>query len=303
MDWRNLPSMTALRAFAALAETGGLSQAGRALNVSHAAVSQQMRALEERLGTALVTREGRGLTLTPAGTELARSLNSAFGEIEAAVSAITGLERTRPLQISVTPTFAAWWLMPRLAEFQQANPEIELMINPTAALVPLTPGGVDVAVRYGAGDWPGLESELLLETGVVAVAPASLMRGRRIDDPSNFTDLPWLQESGTNEVSAWLDRHGIIAEHKVRITHVPGNMTLDILRRGDPVVAAVPRVFLEDDIAAGRLVVLLEEDQPGAGYHVVTRPGVARAPLRTFVSWLRGARRREIGRDRDRGAA
>ncbi|WP_306419425.1 LysR family transcriptional regulator [Amaricoccus solimangrovi] len=295
--------MTALRAFAALAETGGLSQAGRALNVSHAAVSQQMRALEERLGTTLATREGRGLALTPAGVELARALNSAFGEIEAAVSALTDLERTRPLQVSVTPTFATGWLMPRLVTFQQENPDVEIMINPTAALVPLTPGGVDVAIRYGLGHWPGLEAEPLVPTEVVVVAPPALLAGRSADDPALLADLPWLQETGTNEVTSWLERRGIAAGRKMRITHLPGNLTLDALRRGEPFAAAMPRVFVEEDIAAGRLVVLLADDEPGAGYHIVTRPGVARPPLRAFLSWLRRIRAGEAARETGLGAA
>ncbi len=290
MNWLELPSLTALRAFAAIAETGGLSQAGRALNVSHAAVSQQMRALEERLGTTLVTREGRGMALTPAGAELARALTSAFGEIEAAVGALTGLDRTRPLQVSVTPTFATSWLMPRLGDFQHRHPEVELMINPTPVVVPLTPGGVDVAIRYGHGVWPGLSVEPLIETDVVVVAPPSLLRDRRRNDPALLADLPWMQETGTNEVSPWLKRHGIVGKGRPRLTHLPGNLVLDALRRGEPAVAAVSRMFVEEDIAAGRLVVLFEESDPGAGYHIVTRPGVAREPLRAFVSWLRRMR-------------
>lgn len=290
MNWQDLPSLTALRAFAALAETGGLTQAGRALNVSHAAVSQQMRVLEDRLGTTLVTREGRSLALTPAGSELARALASAFGEIEAAVAALTGLDRTRPLQISVTPTFAASWLMPRLPDFQRAHPQIDLMINPTAALVPLAPGGIDVAIRFGRGGWAGLTVEPLVPTDIAVVASPSLLAGRRIDDPAALLDLPWLEEAGTSEVTNWLARRGIGAGQRVRLTQLPGNLVLDALRRGDGVSAAVPRVFVEEDIAAGRLTVLFEEHEPGVGYHVVTRPGVARPPLRAFLAWLRRQR-------------
>jgi LysR family glycine cleavage system transcriptional activator len=287
MNWQELPSLTALRAFAAVSQTGGLTQAGRALNVSHAAVSQQMRVLEDRLGTTLVTREGRSLALTPAGTELARALTSAFGEIEAAVAALTGQDRTRPLQISVTPTFAASWLMPRLPDFQRENPRIDVMINPTAEVVPLAPGGVDVAIRFGKGDWPTLEVETLILTDIAVVASPCLLRGRRLEDPAALLDLPWLQEAGTSEVTTWLARRGIDDTRRVRLTQLPGNLVLEALRRGDGVSAAVPRVFVDEDIAAGRLTVLFEEHEPGTGYHIVTRPGVARPPLRAFLAWLR----------------
>lgn len=290
MNWQELPPLTALRAFAALAETGGMTQAGRALGVSHAAVSQQLRVLEDRLGTTLVTREGRALTLTPAGIELSRALAAAFSEMGTAVSALTGLDRTRPLQISVTPTFAASWLMPRLPDFQHLNPEIDVMINPTAAVVSLAPGAVDVAIRFGEGNWPGLEVEPLILTEIAVVASPSLLRGRRIENPAMLLDLPWLQEVGTSEVTTWLAAHGIGADKRVRLTQLPGNLMLDALRRGDGVSATVPRIFVEDDIAAGRLTVLFEEHKPGLGYHIVTRPGVARPPLRAFLSWLRRSR-------------
>lgn len=287
MNWQDLPSLTAVRAFAALAETGGLTQAGRALSVSHAAVSQQLRALEDRLGTTLVSHEGRSLVLTPAGSELARALASAFDQIEAAVSDLTDLDRTRPLQISVSPTFAASWLMPRLPDFQHRNPQIDLMINPTASVVSLVPGGVDVAIRFGGGDWPGLNVEPLILTDIAVVASPSLLRGRLIDDPAMLLDLPWLQEVGTSEVTTWLAEHGIGANRKVRLTHLPGNLLLDALRRGDGVSATVPRIFVEEDVAAGRLTVLFQEHKPGVGYHIVTRRGVARPPLRAFLTWLR----------------
>ena len=139
MDWRSLPSLSALRAFAAVAETESLTRAGEALNVSHAAVSQQVRALEAHLGTPLMVREGRGIALTPAGRELARTLEDAFAAIGRAVAALTEAETARPLQVSTTPVFASSWLMPRIADFRHRHPEVELMLNPTAEVVALAP--------------------------------------------------------------------------------------------------------------------------------------------------------------------
>ena len=131
MDWRSLPSLSALRAFAALAETGSFTRAGAALNVSHAAISQQVRALEERLGVALLPRDGRRGVLTPAGERLAAALEAGFGGIARAVDELTGADADRPLHVSTTPAFAANWLMPRLASFRHEHPEVELMLNPT----------------------------------------------------------------------------------------------------------------------------------------------------------------------------
>ena len=134
MNWRSLPSLGALRAFAALAEGGSFAAAGTALNVSHAAVSQRVRALEDKLGVALVRREGRRAVPTREGERLAAALEAAFADIRRAVDELTGADATRALQISTTPAFAMRWLMPRLSEFRHEHPEVELMLNPTTEL-------------------------------------------------------------------------------------------------------------------------------------------------------------------------
>ena len=107
MDWRSLPPLSALRAFAAFAETGNVVEAGAALGVSHAAVSQQLKALEQHLDAALLDRSGRGLRLTATGEQLAAALRLGFEAMGAAVAEITGAQADRPLHISTTPTFAS----------------------------------------------------------------------------------------------------------------------------------------------------------------------------------------------------
>ena len=286
MDWRSLPSLSALRAFAALAETGSFTRAGAALNVSHAAISQQVRALEERLGVALLPRDGRRGVLTPEGERLAAALEAGFGGIARAVDELTGADADRPLHVSTTQAFAANWLMPRLASFRHEHPEVELMLNPTHLNVDIAPGGVDVAIRYGQGGWRGLDSELLIHTTFVLVgAPSLVGTSRRIDDLRDILHLPWLQELGTNEMSAWLLEHGIVAERKANVIHLPGHLVLEAVRNGEGVSLST-RVNVERDLAAGRVVVLHEEDAPGRGYHIVTRPGVQRPPLKAFIAWL-----------------
>jgi LysR family transcriptional regulator, glycine cleavage system transcriptional activator len=286
MDWRRLPPLSGLRAFAALAETGGFTAAGRALNVSHAAVSQQVRGLEERLGTALARREGRRVVLTPEGELLATALEIAFAGIARVVDELAGADAVRPLQVTTTPAFAISWLMPRLSEFRQEHPEIELMLNPSPQLVELAPGGVDLAIRFGRGAWSGLHAEPLLMTSVAIVAARSLIAGRRIAEPRDLLDLPWLQELGTNEASEWMRSHGVEAARPTNVTHLPGYLVLQALRNGEGVTATA-RAWIEQEVAEGRLVVLFEDPDPGAGYFIVTRPGVMRPPLKAFVAWLR----------------
>lgn len=286
MKWLTLPPLTALRAFGALAETRSITAVGQALNVSHAAVSQQIRALEKHLDLQLITRVGRGVALTEPGRRLAEAVTGGFAMIEQRIAELTDADADRPVQLSITPAFAASWLMPRISDFRHHHPEIDLMLNPTASIVELAPGGVDVAVRFGRGDWPGLEASLLIECNFAIVAARSLIGTARIEDPAELLDYPWLQELGTTEVDDWLRQHGVTSGRTKSTTHLPGNLLLEGLRRGDG-ISATARAFLEDDIAAGRLVVLFEDQVPGAGYYIVTRPGIQRPAVRAVTKWLR----------------
>ncbi len=285
MTRSDFPSLNSLRAFATVAETGSYSRAGTALNVSHAAVSQQVKALEARLGVTLVAREGRGIALTAEGAALARDLATGFAAIRKGVEALTGADATRPVQVTMTPAFAVSWLMPRITEFQHQHPGVELMLNSTAEVMDLTPGGIDVAIRFGEGRWPGLEVTPFLLTDLVVVAAPMLIGTREITDPAILVDMPWLQELGTNEVSAWLERHGVTPEEQVKITHMPGNMIMEAVRRGDGLTYTV-RSFVEEEIRSGQLLELSSESDVG-GFYIVTRPGVLRPPVRAFVKWLK----------------
>ncbi|MEM6305858.1 MAG: LysR substrate-binding domain-containing protein [Pseudomonadota bacterium] len=286
MEWRHLPPLAGLRAFSAFAETGSVVAAGDALGVSHAAISQQLRALEGHLGVALLDRSGRTLTLTDAGQQLAEATQAGFARMIDTVQEITGASDARPLHISTTPTFASSWLMPRLPRFRALHPEIDLMIDPTPEIVTLATGGIDVAIRYGTGGWAGLEAALLLASPMVVVAAPSLIPQGRVPDLEALLDYPWLEEFGTTESTRWLQQHGVGGRLTHGLTQVPGNLLLDGARDGQGVAVTV-RAFVERDIAAGRLNVLFSEDSSGAGYHIVTRPGVQRPAVKALVKWLR----------------
>lgn len=290
MKWRDIPPLAALRAFAAFTDTGSVVAAGDALGVSHAAISQQLRALEDHLGVTLFDRSGRAMQLTPDGEILAQGCADGFASIERAVALVTGAEATRPLHISPTASFAAAWLMPRLAEFRAQHPEINIVLNPTAEAVALTPGGVDLAIRFGSGGWAGVDSTLLLPTSMVVVGAPALIAGRDTSTPEALGALPWLDEVSTTESSRWLRDRGVADGARGGFIQVPGNLLLDGARDGQGLAVTV-RNFVEADIRAGRLVVLQEDDKPGTGYHLVTRPGVQRPPLRSFLKWIRQAAR------------
>ena len=263
-----------------------MSAAGALLNVSHAAISQQIRALEAQLGLSLLEKSGRGVALTADGLHLGQIVNQSFGAIAREVETLTGADADRPLQISTTPMFAAGWLMPRIGAFRQAYPKIDLMLNPTATKVALEPGGIDLAIRFGKGNWPGLVAESLIETDFVIAASTSLMKNARPCDPADLLEFPWLQEIGTTETNDWLRAHGVEAHMVKGVTQVPGNLLLDGLRAGQGIVATT-RTFIEADIARGDVTVLFEGDDRGHAYFLIHRPDPLRAPAKAFATWLK----------------
>ncbi|MCU9847715.1 LysR substrate-binding domain-containing protein [Defluviimonas sp. WL0024] len=283
MQWSDLPPLNSLRAFAALAEAGSFVAAGRALGVSHGAVTQQVRALEDRLGTALVERRGRGVGLTPEGADLARSLAQGFGTIHAAVSSLAGAERQRPVEITMSPAFATCWLMPRLAGFRRRHPGIALTLIPTSEIIEPRPGGVDVAIRYAERGRAPPDATAVLVADMAAVAAPALLAGRRIARPEDLGALPWLEELGTSEVRDWMSRKGAGAA-RPPVSQMPGNLIIEALRRGEGVTyTALP--FVAEEIRRGALVSFFAD--PGYGiYHIRTAEGAGRAAARTFLRWL-----------------
>ena len=283
MDWRRFPSLSALRAFAAFAEARSLEQAGVRMGVTHAAISQQIRALEGELGVALVDRGGRRLTLTVDGQRLAEALSQGFSQIATTIAQITGADETAPLRITTTPSFAAGWLMPRLPDFRAHHPAIDIAIDPAPEMREIG-READVGLRYGNGGWPGLDAQLILRSSIVVVAAPSLVPADRAADLSHLAGLPWLQELGTNEASTFLDGNGLTRRKGAAIISLPGNLMLDAARDGQG-VAVVARAFVEGDLAAGRLRLLME-DPDKEGYFLVTRPGPQRAAVKAFTRWV-----------------
>ncbi|CTQ59526.1 HTH-type transcriptional activator AmpR [Roseibium album] len=285
MDWHTLPSLTSLRAFAAAAEYRNLTKAAAALNVTHSAISQQIRGLERRLGTRLVTRTQHGISLTSQGEHLSKGVLEAFAAMAALTETLSNAETMRPILVSATPMFASAFLMPRLSGYMDNNPNIELRIESTIEAVDLKPGGVDLAIRYGTGHWPGLQSQLLLPGCLTVVAARELIGDRTFSDPSDLLDFPLLQEHASVEFDLWLEKVGISPSAKRKVIRLPGNMLLDGIRRGDGIGATVP-AFISDELKSGKLVALFDDPIPEIGYYLATLPGTCRPALVHFMRWL-----------------
>lgn len=285
MNWLKLPPLSALRAFSAFSETGSVAQAGAMLNVSHAAISQQLRNLEGFLGVSLLDRSNRAMSLTMEGRLLAEALSDGFSRIAETVDALKGAEEARPLHINTTASFAANWLMPRISGFREVYPEKEIMISASPELVTPGKGGIDATIRYGSGNWAGFCSEPLVASPMVAVAAPSLIDGNLPDRPEDLLEYPWLQELGTSESSAWLIAHGVTGARVGNLMHLPGNLMLDAVRGGQG-IAITARIWVENDIKDGRLISLFENARD-AGYHLVYPHGDLRPSVRTLLTWLR----------------
>jgi len=280
-----MPPLSALRAFEAAARLRSLSGAARELNVTHPAIAQQVRRLEAWFGVPLMTRAGRGVEPTAAGARLAAGLEEGFGAIRRAVEGMTGDDR--PLNITLTPTFAAYWLVPRLGAFRAAHPDIPLTLDPTSESVDLRLGAHDLAIRFGKGDWPGLESERLLASDFVVAAAPSLLARYEIETPADLLALPWVQELGTDELRVWMADQGVADAVPRNVARMPGNLMLDAIRRGEA-IGITGRAWLAVDIERGALTTLFDREQsPDLGYWIAALPGPRRAPAKAFVRWIK----------------
>ncbi|MDJ0958841.1 MAG: LysR family transcriptional regulator [Arenicellales bacterium] len=285
MNWSGLPPLNSLRAFVAVAETGSYIKAGAVLNVTHAAVGQQVRTLEERLSVSLVVREGRGIRLTKEGMALARDLESGFSIIHRGVENLMESSVTHPVQLSTSPAFATEWLMPRIQDFQSKYPDIPLMLNPTSKVVELKPGGIEIAIRYQDKRKVTSPVTPVLISDMVVIAAPSLIGGQEINHPATLTGLPWLQELGTNEVTDWFSHRGVKLDRPLMISQMPGNLIMQAVRRGDGVTYTA-RAFFEAEIQSGEMKVLFSEPAFGI-YYIVTSPGPLRASVKVFLNWLK----------------
>jgi LysR family glycine cleavage system transcriptional activator len=281
MNWRDIPSLAALRAFDAAARAGSFSQAARELNVTHAAIAQHVRAIEADLGTALLVRQGRGVALTDAGTRLAGSLSDGFGQIITGVESVRADVDSRPLSITATHNFVESWLMPRISQFWAKHPEIALSIVPSNKLIDLRRDGFDLGIRYGDGNWPSLETTHLLAADYTVVAAPGVVDACQIAQ----SDTTWFFEDAHQESQRWVREVGLIGPSQKFINVSTLGMALSAVRAGGGITIAAS-ALVSEDIKAGRLVALSQTQPEGLGYYIIHAPGVLSDRVKTFKSWI-----------------
>ena len=205
---QRLPPLSALRPFEAAARLESFSRAAEELHLTHGAVSRQVRALEEHLHVELFSRHGKRVALTPEGRAFAERIRSALQEIARACEALASRKRDQRLTVSVLPSFASRWLMPRLIRFMEAHPKIEVNVLATNDLADFTHDGVDVAIRLGRGPWPSLVCEHFLDDEYFPVASPRLNGGKLPRDPAELLRLRIMRED-RNYWELWFEAAGV----------------------------------------------------------------------------------------------
>ncbi len=297
---RRLPSLNALRAFWAAARHRSFAAAADELHVTASAVSLQIRQLEEELDLKLFERTPKGLVLTAEGTRLLPGIDQAFEHLKGSIALIDDepAAGTARLSISVAPPFATKWLLPRLGAFMERHPDTEVDVNATIELVDFAKDDVDLAIRYGGGNYPGLAVELLLEDRIFPVcSPELLMRYGQRNPMRVFSEAPLLHDASVDRDPSlpswkmWLKAGGLEeVDWRKGPRFNQTALTLDAALAGLG-IALAPALLVEGDLAAGRLVRLANDEMKGDfAYYLVHPAEKTQLPaLQQFKSWLRSA--------------
>lgn len=285
---RPLPPLNAVRAFEAAARRGSFTAAAAELGVSHAAISRHVRGLEARLGVPLLLREGRGLAPTEAGRAFAAVVADAFDRLSQGMVAISAESGRGRLRLSVEPAFAGRWLVPRLGDFRQSHPGIDIELDPTQRLADLRAEQTDLAIRYGHGGWSGVEAERLVRVMDYPVCAPALAAS--LQQPADLRGQTLLHDESAQTWALWLVAagvDGIDATRGPRFHDVA--LALDAAMAGQG-VAMGDDVLCARDIAAGRLVRLFDVTVPRNWYWLAMPEGRRLSPAAgAFRSWLLGA--------------
>ena len=290
-----LPSLNALRAFEAVTRHLSVTKAADELHVTPAAVSLQIKALEADLGAKLVRRAGRGLVLTDAGRAGLADLGAGFDRLTRAARAMRPERGRQMLTVSVEPSFAATWLVKRLDGFKRARPAIDVRIDASMDCADFARDGVDIAIRYGAGDYPGLDVVRLFDDEVFPVCAPALMDGDHpLAEPGDLRwhtllHLDWPPHMGEwPDWSAWL--RAAVADdvdvgHGIHFTDE--SMALQAAVQGQG-VALGNTALVADDLEAGRLVWPFELCLPTMFAYFVVCPEDRSddAAIAAFREWL-----------------
>jgi LysR family glycine cleavage system transcriptional activator len=287
---RRLPPLNAVRAFEAAARHLSFTRAAEELNVTQAAVSHQVKALEERLGVLLFRRLNRGLLLTDAGGLYRKDLEDILDRLGQATERLRGTEAAGLLTVSANIAFASKWLVPRLQRFRERRPDIDVRIDADDALTDFRRDNVDLAIRYGRGVYPGLDSVKLLQDIVFPVCSPKLLEGSHpLRVPKDLQYHTLLHDQGVVEDwPSWLRTAGVSGVDSSRgpsFSHSAMLIEAAIAGQG---VALGRRSMVAQDLREGRLVQPFSLSlRPEFSYWVVCPEATTDKPkIVEFRTWL-----------------
>ena len=309
---RRLPSLNGLRAFEAAARNLSFTRAAVELNVTQAAVSHQVKGLEERLGVQLFRRVNRGLLLTDGGQEYLRVIRESFDRIAEATDRLVASEASRGLRVSAPVSFGAKWLVPRLYRFQERHPDVEVWISTGDSIIDFSRDPFDVALRYTGDISPELHStKLFVDHFLPVCSPKLLASGPPIRTPADLktrfllfdeiTALGLQSEGGRQLWRLWFEEAGVpgfVPKRGMGFNH--SNLQVQMAVEGHG-IALVRYSLASDDLKSGRLVQLFDIKLDDIwSYFVVSAPAAANRPnVVAFRDWLMEEAQRTMAESRE----
>lgn len=285
---RFLPSMSSLLALEAVDRLGSAVAAAEDLSLTHSAVSRQLKVLEEQLGVSLLTREGRGLALTPAGERYAASVRRYLTELADASLRLRASGSSDSINIAMPPSFGRLWMAPLIHGFMRHRPDIMVNQSTRWGKFEFSREKFDLAVYYGPQDWPAVEYLPLTRERVIAVAGPDLIRDRSLS-PQDLRDMPLLHLEGRPGAwEEWFAHHGIHAGLLRGPLFDRFSLLADAAAAGLG-IALLPEFMAKGEISAGRLVPVINEwqEMENRYYLVWPRHGENKAALMPFIDWMR----------------
>jgi LysR family glycine cleavage system transcriptional activator len=291
---RRLPPLNALRAFEASARLGSFVVAARELRVSAAAVSQQVRRLEQYLDTTLFQRMARGLVLTEQGRDYLPELSAGFDLLGESTARLRAKRADGVLTITTLAGFANGWLLPRLHRFRERAPRIDVVLRTSRELMDFRRDAIDLAIRFGPGPGRGLHAELLCREELFPAASPLLFRGGRMPDTlASLADYPLLHDTDAGPDQPWLGWRGWFERGGLPTAHVGRGLQFSdsVVLVGAAIAGlgiAIGRApHVGPLLTRGQLVRVTQENWISPWSYFLTAPPAhfKRPVVRTFVDW------------------
>ncbi len=310
-----LPPLNALRAFEAAARLQSFKEAAGELHVTPAAISQQIRLLEDHLDAKLFIRTTRSLALSERGAAAFPLLREAFDSLHAAAKQLRGSPSDKAITVSVNPSFGSLWLLPRLERFNQAHPDIPVRVESTNAFADFQRGQVDIAIRQGRGNYPGLACDLLIaDFALVVCSPHLLEKNTPLTSPDQLAGRPLLHVDWPMEKGAapswdrWRVHHKLDALDLSQGTRFSMEDLAVRAAMAGMGFALATYAFVANDLIEGRLVRALPPafDMPTVFHHFVVYPPLQKGrpeKVAVFRDWLLAETRANRPSQEEKGRA